>query len=82
MSTEDQQVQVQLAWTPAGALLSTERSLQRLERDEQRQCATFRIVHLQHDIQTHDRVVEVSLVDDPDGTRRIEPRDAREATAG
>lgn len=77
VTPEDEQVDVQLAGAPALALAPPERALKVLERDEQRQRAGFGIGPAR-DVDRHGRVAEVRLVDDTDGRRCIEPRDAAE----
>ncbi len=81
MLAKDEQVHVQLPGSPAGALLPAERTLQRLEREEQRQGTPFRIA-IHQDIERHDGVVELGLVGDPDRARGVEPRDTHEPAAG
>jgi hypothetical protein len=77
MSAEDEQVEVQLARTPALALAPPERALQPLERDEQGQRAG-RGIGPARDVDRDGRVAELRLVDPTDGCRRVEPRDAAE----
>ena len=81
VTAEDEQVQVQLPWTPTGTLLTAERPLERLERDEQGQGPPFGVTRRQH-VESHHRVVEVRLIEDTDGARGVQPGDADKAAAG
>ena len=73
VATEQQQVEVELARPPAGALPAPERPLQLLERDEQRDGPGRRIRAGRH-VELDRRVPELGLVGHADGRRRVEPR--------
>ena len=75
VAAEDEQVEVQLARPPSLPLTPSERSLQPLQPDEQRQRAGGGI-GAERDVDRDNRVAELRLVDDPDRRCRVEPRDA------
>ena len=78
---EHQQVEVELARAPATADLPAERSLEVLERDEQRGRPRRRI-GTGGDIESSDRIQEVRLIDDPDRPRGVQPGHPAESDAG
>ena len=77
VAAEDEQVQVQLARPPSLALAPPERALQPLQRDKESQRAGPGI-GTARDVDRGGRVVELWLVDDTNGRRRVEPRDPAE----
>ena len=81
VASEDEEVEVELAGTPALAGLSPEGALDHLQREQQGQGAGLR-VGAGRDVEGDDRVAELRLVRDADGRRRVEARDAGEAGAG
>ena len=78
---EDQQVEVELARTPALTLLPPERALEPLERGQERDRAGFGVA-AGGDVQGDDGVPEFGLVGDADRLGRVEPRDAAQADPG
>ena len=68
VAAEDQQVQVDLARTPALALLTAHRLLDALEGGEQCECTRLR-VRAGRDVERDDCVQEVRLVDHADRLR-------------
>ena len=78
---EHQQVEVELARTPALALLAPERPLELLEGDEQRG-GTRRRIRTGRDVERNDGIPERRLVDDADGLGGVQPRHGPEARAG
>ncbi len=78
---EEQQIEVQLAGTPAPARSSAEIALEALERHQQVRRASRRI-WTAGDIQRHDRIQEVGLIHDADRLRPVEARDASQMRAG
>jgi hypothetical protein len=81
MAAEYQQVEVELAGTPALALAPPERPFQTLQPEQQRDRPGLGI-WAGGDVQRDDRVPELGLVRDADGLRRVEARHAPEARAG
>ncbi len=81
VAAEDEQVEVQLARPPPLALTPSERSLQPLQPDEQRQRAGGGIGPAR-DVDRDNRVEELRLVDNTDRHRRVEPRDASQPGTG
>ncbi len=80
MTAEDEQVQVELPGTPALAFAASEGALQALERDQERQRPGLG-VRAGGDVEGDDRVAELGLVQDPDGSGGIQPRHADQARA-
>ena len=75
MAPEDEEVQVERARAPARPLATPERALEPLERDQQRE-RTRGGVGTDRDVERHDGVAKLGLVDDADRCRGVEPRDA------
>ena len=80
MAAEDEQVEVELAGAPALAVLPPEGALDRLEREQQGQCAGLR-VGTGRDVEGDDRVAEVRLIRDADGRRGVQAGDTDEPGA-
>jgi hypothetical protein len=80
VTPEHQQVQVDLSRAPPFALLPPEGALEALERDQERGGAGRRI-RPGRQVERDDRVPELRLVHDPDGSRRVQPRYAAEPRA-
>lgn len=72
---EDQEVEVELTRTPASTSKPTERSLEAFELGQELE-RSGRWFGGRVDLQGHDRIPELGLVDDPDGIRRVQARDA------
>lgn len=77
---EDEQIEVELARTPARPTATPERTLELLELRKQRH-GSGGGVGAGWDVQGDDRIAEHGLVDDPHGFGRVQPRDATEAHA-
>ena len=80
VTSEGEQVEVELARTPASAFLPPERSLDRLQRHQEGQRAGLRVRTGRH-VQGDDRISELRLVSDADRGRGVEARDAVESSA-
>ena len=80
-STEDQQVEVELARSPATAILPAELALETLERREEVEGAGRRI-RTGRRVECHDRVPELGLVDDADRLGRVQARHGTDAAGG
>lgn len=78
--TEDQEVEVQFARAPALAVLTPERTLKALQRDEEPKGAGLGIQPRRH-IQGDDGVPEVRLVHNTDRLRHVQARDPPEPYA-
>ena len=80
-STEDQQVEVELARSPATAIAPAELALEALERREEVEGAGRRI-RTGRRVEGHDRVAELGLVDDADRLGGVQARHGTEADGG
>lgn len=78
---EQEQVEVELAGPPAGAVATAERPLEPLQGDEQGERAG-RGVGAGRDVERHDRVAELRLVGHADGFGDVEARDPGQSHAG
>lgn len=81
MSTEDQEVEVELARSPATAASTTRGSLEGLEAAEQRKGRFRRVVGPTHDVEANGAVAELRLVRDPPGRRGVQAGDAADRSA-
>ena len=70
MPAEDQEVEIELARSPAAADLPAERALDRFQGDQERH-GRGRRIGSGRDVQGDDRVAELRLVEDTDGLRRV-----------
>ena len=80
-AAEDQQVEVELARSPAAAGLTPERALDRLQPDQQDGGPDLRLWSGRH-VKGRDGIAELGLVGDPDWIRRVQPRDGDQARVG
>jgi len=78
MASEDEQVEIELARSPPATISAAERSLDRLERHEERQRPGRRVRPGGH-VERDDRVPEGRLIDDADRRRLVQARDAAQA---
>ena len=78
MPAEDQEVEVELARSPATADLPAERALHGLQGDQERH-GRGRRIRPGRDIQGDDRVAELRLVADADRLGRVQPGHAAQA---
>jgi len=78
MASEDEQVEIELARSPPAAIAPAERSLDPLERHEERQRPGRRVRAGGH-VERDDRVPEGGLVDGADRHRVVQARDAAHA---
>jgi hypothetical protein len=78
VATEDEKIQIELAWPPPLTLAPPERPLEALEGDEQGKRASDR-VGAAGNVERDDGVAELRLIGDPDGLRGKESRDASQS---
>jgi hypothetical protein len=79
-AAEEQQVEVDLARTPAPPLAAPEVPFESLQPDEEvRRARRWRFPRRR--VERHGRVQEIGLVDDADWLRQVQPRDAAEPHA-
>ena len=81
MTSEDEQVEIELAWAPALAMLPPKRQLELLEGDEQGKRARGRVIS-GWSVERDDGVAELGLVEDADRRGRVKPRDTAQSDAG
>ncbi len=82
MTPEDEDVEVDLAWTPALTSSTPKRALDVLEVHEQAEGRRLRFVMVRRHVEGNHRVAELGLVRDAHRSRRIEAGHAAQANAG
>ena len=74
MTSEDEQVEIELARSPALAILPPERPLELLQGEEQGKRPGSRVA-AGWSVERHHGIAELGLVDDADRLGRVKPRD-------
>ena len=80
-AAEDEQVEVELPWTPAPPVAAPEVALEALQRREERRRSRRRI-GAGRNVECDDRVAKVGLIGDADRGGDVQPGDAPEPHAG